>query len=62
MIGINFLESISSRCQVIEVAYILLVINYFSRFIWAKLCEVADQAVVHKFWITILAPIYEFPE
>ena len=45
----NFLESISPRYQVIEAAYILLVIDYFSRFVWAKLCEVANQVAVYKF-------------
>lgn len=61
MVGMDFLGPISPRCQVTGALYVLLVIDYFSRFVWAKLCEVADQAAVHDFWITTLAPIYGFP-
>lgn len=60
IVGMDFLEPILPRCEATGACYVLLVIDYFLRFVWAKLCKLADQAAVHKFWITILAPIYEF--
>lgn len=62
MVGMDFLGPISPRCEVTGAAYVLIVIDYFSRFVWALACESADQAAVHYFWIVFLAPIYGFPE
>ena len=62
MLGMDFLGPISPRCQATGWAYILIVIDYFSRFVWTKGCESADQAAVHTFWVEVLAPIFGFPE
>ena len=36
MLEMNWLKSIISTCSIIEVKFILLVIDYFTRFLWAK--------------------------
>ncbi len=36
MIKLNFLDSIRSTCAVTECRYILLEVNYFSKFVWAR--------------------------
>lgn len=62
MLGMDFLDPISPRYQATGAAYVLVVIDYFSRFVWAKACVSADQEAVHDFWINTLAPIFGFPK
>ena len=62
MVGMDFLGPISPRCEVTGFAYVLIVVDYFSRFVWAKGCVNADQEAVHDLWVTVLAPTYGFPE
>lgn len=62
MVGMDFIGPISPRCEVTGWAFILLVFDYFSRFVWAKGCIAADQAAVHEFWAEELAPIFGWPD
>ena len=61
MVGMDFLGPITPRCQTTGFAYVLIVVDYFSRFVWAKGSADADQAAVHDMWLTMLAPTYGFP-
>ena len=62
MVGMDFPESISSRYFIIEATYVLICMNQFSRFVWAKRYANADLAAVHDIWMEHLMPIYNFPE
>ena len=57
----DFLGPISPRCEATGAAYVLLAIDYFTRFVWVVACANVDQAAVHYFWITIIAPIFGWP-
>lgn len=61
MLGMDFLGPISPRCEVTGAAYVLIVIDYFSRFVWARACENADQAAVHALWVDVIAPVFGWP-
>ena len=43
MVGMDFLGPISPRCEATGARYVLLAIDYLSRFVWAKLCGLADH-------------------
>ena len=61
MVGMDFLGPITLICQATGSAYILMVVNYFTQFIWAKGYARADQAAVHDFWMGTIAPFFGFP-
>ena len=45
--NINFLKPISPKCEIIEVIYVLIIIDYFSRFIVTNIwCVWKDSAVL----------------
>jgi hypothetical protein len=55
MIDLNFLESIRSACTVIECRYVLLRVNYFSRFVWTRLyvyCTMTESTNIMNNLIT----------
>lgn len=62
MVGMDFLGPIKPTCSVTGAKYVLIVVDYFSRFVWAQTAPSANQAAVHDFWIKTLAPIYGFPQ
>ena len=52
----------SPTCTATGFRYVLIVIDYFSRFVWVTDCKTADQEHVHYFWINVLAPIFGYPQ
>lgn len=62
MLGMDFLGPISPRCELTGCKYVLIIVNYFSRFVWAKGCYAADQPAVYFYWINELAPVFGFPK
>lgn len=61
MVEMDWIRSISLSYPVTGWRYILVVIEYFSRFVWAKGYRIANQEVVHDFWLNFLVPIFGFP-
>ena len=61
MVGMDFLGPISPVCTATGALYILIVVDYFSRFVWASLCQSADQDAVLFMWTNVLAPVFGFP-
>lgn len=62
MVGMDFLGPISPRCEATGAAYVLVIVDYFSRFVWAHTYAAADQVAVHGMWLNRIAPVFEFPE
>ena len=62
MVGMDFLGPISPACEVTGSVYVLVVIDYFSRFVWIHGYSKADQEAVHDMWINHIAPVFGFPE
>ncbi|KAM0805067.1 hypothetical protein BDR22DRAFT_885148 [Usnea florida] len=60
-VGMGFLGPISPRRQVTGYAYVLIVVDYFSRLVWMRCCSDTDEEAVHDFWITTLDPTSGFP-
>lgn len=46
MMGIDFLEAINPPCAQTSAKYVLIAIDFFSRFIWAMPCVEADSPAV----------------
>ena len=49
MVGIDWIGPIWPPCEVTDWRYILVVIDYFLRFVWARGYETANQEAVHDF-------------
>lgn len=62
MVGMDFLGPISPACAATGASYVLIVFDYFLRFVWAHPSASADQAAVYNFWMGTLAPTYGFPQ
>lgn len=58
MVGMDWIGPISSPCEVTGWRYILIVIDYFSCFVWAKGHKRANQEAVHDFWINFLIFVF----
>ncbi len=41
--------------------YILVMVDYFSCFVWVIGYENANQEAVHGFWLNFLVPVFRFP-
>lgn len=61
MVGIDWIGPIWPPCEVTGWRYILVVVDYFSRFVWARGYESANQEAVHDFWLKFLVPVFGFP-
>ena len=61
MVGMDWIGPISPPCAVTGWRYILVVVDYFSRFVWARGYGVANQEAVHDFWLNFLVPVFGFP-
>jgi len=57
MIGMDFVGPISPPCKAASYSYILIVITYFSRFLWAIGVRKADQASTMKALLDHIFPI-----
>ncbi len=61
MVGMDWIGPISPPCVVTGWRYILVVVDYFSRFVWARGYGVANQEAVHDSWLNFLVPVFGFP-
>lgn len=61
MVGMDFLGPIKPVCTVTGYKYVLVIVDYFSRFVWAKGCIAADQENVSLYWINEHSPVFGFP-
>ena len=60
MIRIEWIGPISPFYQVTGSQYILVVVDYFSCFVWAKRYKNANQEAVNNFWLKFLVPVLGF--
>jgi hypothetical protein len=61
MIGMDFIGPIRPACEVTGHVYILVVIDYFSRFLWARGMQKADQLSTMKALLDHVFPIVGWP-
>lgn len=60
MIELNFLDLIKPACAMIECRYILLRVDYFSRFVWARLYVHCTMTESTDLMINLIASIFEW--
>ena len=60
MVGKDWISLIWPPCEVTGWQYILVVVDYFSCFVWARGYKNANQEAVHDFWLNILVPVFGF--
>jgi len=61
MIGMDFVGPISPPCKVNGCSYILIVIHYFSRVLWAIRVKMADPASTMMALLDHIFPIVGWP-
>ena len=61
MVGMDFLGPISPACSVTGARYMLLVIDYFIRFVWAKAYADATNVEVIDMYENHISPIFGWP-
>ena len=61
MIDLDFLNSIKSSCLTTKAKYILLKINYFNRFVWAKSYEHCIMMSTMNLLNNFIASIFGWP-
>ena len=61
MIGMDYVGLINPPCKATGYVYILIVIDYFSRFLWAVGVQKADQASTMKALLNHIVPIFGWP-
>lgn len=62
MVGImDWIGPIRPLCEVIGWRYILVVVDDFSRFVWARGYETANQEALHDVWLKFFIPVFGFP-
>ena len=60
MLKMNWLESIISTCSIIEAKFILLVIDYFTRFFWAKTYRYHETFEIIDMLRDVITSIFEW--
>ena len=60
MLKMNWLKSIISTCSTIEVKFILLVIDYFTRFLWAKAYRYHEAFEIIDMLRDVITSIFEW--
>ena len=61
MIGMDYVGPISPPCQATGYSYILVIIDYFSRFLWAIGVHRADQVSTMKALLDHIVPVVGWP-
>ncbi len=59
MIKLNFLDFIRSTCAITECRYILLKVNYFSRFVWARSYVYCTMTKSANLMNNLIASVFE---
>ena len=62
MIGMDFIGPINPPCEATGATYILLVVDYFSRFVFGGTMGRADQQSTMRFFVDKVAPIVGWPK
>ena len=60
MVGMNLMGPIWPPCEVTGWRYILVVVDYFSRFVLARGYENANQEAVDDFWLNFFVFVFRF--
>ena len=61
MVRMDWIGPIWPPCEVTGWRYILVVVDYFSRFVWARGYKNANQEAVYDFWLNFFIPVFGFP-
>lgn len=62
MVGMDFIGPINLPCEATGAVYILLVVDYFSRFVFGAPLQKADQQSTMRFFIDHLVPTVGWPK
>jgi hypothetical protein len=62
MIGLDFLGPINPECEVTQTKYVLIAVDYFSRFVWARPYPKASGDYVIAFFEDFFAPVFGYPK
>jgi hypothetical protein len=62
MMGIDYIGPISPACGSTGCRYIIMAIDYFTRFVFARPCRNADQATTMEFLCDHIVPIFGWPK
>jgi hypothetical protein len=62
MMGIDYIGPISPACGSTGCRYIIMAIDYFTRFVFARPCQNADQATTMEFLCDHIVPIFGWPK
>lgn len=61
MVKMDWIGPIWPPDKVIGWSYLLVVVDYFSRFVCARGYESANQEAVHDFWLNFFVLVFGFP-
>ena len=62
MIGMNWLEPITPICTATEASYVLLAVDYFTRFVWAKAYQYHEAFETMDLLREHIAPVFDWPK
>ena len=62
MVGMDFIGPINPPCEATGATYILLVVDYFSRFVFGAALGKADQQSTMRFFVDKVVPIVGWPK
>ena len=60
MVGMDFLKPITPECKATKAKYVLIIVDYFLRFVWVQTYAQANQAAVHSMWLDIIVFAFGF--
>src|SRR5437667_8846562 len=61
MMRLNFLRPITPRCWKTGAKYMLIAVDYFTRYTWVRPCKAADGRHVVDFFENFISPNFGFP-
>ena len=61
MMGLDFLRPITPYCQKTGAKYMLIAVDYFTRYTWVRPCKAADGRHVVNFFENFVSPNFKFP-
>lgn len=61
IVDIDFLGPITPECKATKAKYILIIVDYFLRFVWAQTYIQVNQAAMHLMWLDIIVSTFGFP-
>ena len=60
MMGLDYLGPITLRCKKTGAKYMLIAVDYFTRYVWVRPCKAVDGRHVVDFFENFILPNFEF--